>query len=160
MVMKTMEFIKANKEHQGKECLIWPFSRDLKRGYGYAWTKGKTVAAHREMCRAAHGEPPFAGACATHTCGKGHEGCVNPRHLRWATQRQNIADKEKHGTVRRGEQHVNAKLTEQQVIAAYHDPRSCRKVAAELGCSWVCILHIRNGTNWSWLTRHNIERAA
>ena len=159
-MLTTMQYIHQHKDHTGDDCLIWPYARDLKRGYGYAWLNGKTVAAHREMCRAAHGEPTFPKACAIHSCGKGHEGCVNPSHLRWATQRENIADKVIHGTVCKGRKNPNNKLTEEQVLYAYRDPRGFRPVAAELGCTWVTVRHIRIGHTWAWLTGHKTARAA
>lgn len=52
------------------------------------------------MCILAHGEPPSPEHVAAHSCGQGHEGCVNPGHLRWATVAENIADTLKHGTRR------------------------------------------------------------
>jgi hypothetical protein len=157
--MTTMEFIKANANHQGDDCLIWPYARDLERGYGYAWRDGKTVAAHREMCRVAHGDPPFDRACATHSCGKGHLGCVNPKHLAWRTQQANIADKVAHGTHLLGEVCPNAKLTASEVVKIYQDARAPRAIAADYGCTWQNVRSIKSGLTWSHLTGHpKLER--
>lgn len=73
---------------QGDECLIWPFNRN-DRGYGQLKAYGKIRRAHRVMCVLAHGEPDDRKLQASHTCGNGHLGCVNPRHLRWSTNSEN-----------------------------------------------------------------------
>lgn len=87
-------------------CVTWPFYR-TKDGYGKTT---RWIGAHRLACYLAHGEPPAEKLVAAHNCGKGHLGCVNPNHLRWATQTENMADKWLHGT-----QHSN--LTEAQASA-------------------------------------------
>lgn len=82
--------------HQARECLIWPFAR-RNQGYGGVVTPdGRMMGAHREMCIQAHGLPPFPDAIAAHSCGNGHVGCVNPKHLGWATTRENSLDKNVH----------------------------------------------------------------
>lgn len=50
------------------------------------------------MCQKAHGDPPSPKHDAAHSCGRGHEGCVNPNHLSWKTKKQNQADRITHGT--------------------------------------------------------------
>lgn len=100
------------------ECLIWPFSRN-QDGYGsIAFRDGRTsTIASRFMCRLAHGEPPEGQFYqAAHSCGNGHLGCVNPRHLSWKTVAENADDKFLHGTVCRGERVGRAKLTSSDVI--------------------------------------------
>jgi hypothetical protein len=49
------------------------------------------------MCVLAHGEPPSDRHHASCICGHSHEGCINPRHLRWKTQSQNQTDQAKNG---------------------------------------------------------------
>lgn len=98
------------------ECLIWPFSRN-KAGYGQVHFAGKQANAHRAMCILAHGAPPFDRAEAAHNCGHGHLGCVNPRHLEWKTASANNLDKLRHGTMRRGDNHPNMKLSYEDVQA-------------------------------------------
>jgi len=50
---------------------------------------------------------------AAHSCGE--RMCINPRHLRWATRKENEADKVAHGRDIRGERSGTARLTRQQV---------------------------------------------
>src|SRR5690606_12175061 len=74
-------------------CLKWPFGRS---GHGYAGqatVDGVREAAYRHMCRLAHGNSPSSEHQAAHSCGKGHEGCINPNHLRWATPAENQSDR-------------------------------------------------------------------
>lgn len=79
-------------------CLIWPFFRNA-TGYAYCRSEDrKSFLVSRYVCILKHGEPPDKGMEAAHTCGKGSSGCVNPLHIRWATQEENNADKVLHGT--------------------------------------------------------------
>lgn len=100
----------ANVDHQGDECLIWPFKPSVS-GYGQVKHRGTMIGAHRLMCIMAHGEPPTPEHQAAHSCGKGHLGCVNPGHLRWATEVENKMDMVRHGAGRK------PRLTERQVFA-------------------------------------------
>jgi hypothetical protein len=70
------------------------------------------VFAHRFVCQEVHGAPPSDRHHAAHSCGKGHEGCINPRHLRWATPLENAHDAIVAGTYPHGETVGTAKLTE------------------------------------------------
>jgi hypothetical protein len=51
---------------------------------------------------------------ACHTCTNKH--CVNPNHLYWGTQNDNMRDKIKDGTDCRGQKSVLSKLTDEQVL--------------------------------------------
>lgn len=134
----------------GDECVIWPMSRNAD-GYGKSRYNGVNVAAHRAICRIAHGEPPTAKHEAAHSCGNGKGGCVNPRHLRWATPKENSQDRSGHGT-QRGELHPRAKLTESQVQEIRAHPNGHgRKLADKFGVSTATIAMVRTGRNWAWL---------
>lgn len=91
------------------KCLPWPYSR-TKGGCATISYKGKYQRVPRIICRRVHGKPPTPKHEACHSCGKGHEGCVNPWHLYWGTHTENMADKIKHGTNYEGERHVSSKL--------------------------------------------------
>lgn len=92
--------------HNGDDCLIWPFFRVEGRGYG----RIERNFAHREMCILAHGEPPDGKPYATHSCGNGHGGCVNPKHLVWGSAKKNAQDKFIHGSIAAGERNGGCKL--------------------------------------------------
>ena len=108
---RMISWLKAHASHDGDECLIWPFSIN-DRGRGIANINGKSTSAPRIMCMIAHGEPPTDTHQAAHYCGNGHKGCVNPKHIRWATAKENEFDKRGHGTLRRGTAINTSKLSE------------------------------------------------
>ena len=142
--------------HPVDQCIDWPGLRGQK-GYGHVYHNGKRRHAHRVALVLATGEDPPT-LQAAHSCGR--RQCVNPAHLRWATNTENMADKKVHGTQARGAEQPNARLTEEQALAAYLDPRSYRVVAAELGVSRSTVQALRAGRNWAWLTGHNDEDTA
>ncbi len=106
--------------YQGDECLIWPFGGIARKADGAKhrlsiYISGKRMPVTVAMCTLAHGPKPPEKDVAAHSCGKGHEMCVNPKHLRWATYKENEADKHIHGTAVVGSKSPNAKLTEEAV---------------------------------------------
>lgn len=115
-------WIRENASHTGEACLPFPFYRNP-NGYGIVWTDRKhRIGAHRLMCLQAHGGPPTPDHEAAHSCGKGHDGCCNPRHLRWATRSENQKEAVAHGrkftrpvVQAKGEKHGRAKLSESDV---------------------------------------------
>lgn len=129
----------------GQECIPWPFTKD-KYGYGRVRFRGREWLAHRLMCVLAHGDPPHESMQAAHSCGKGHLGCVNPNHLRWATARENSADKIGHGTSAR-------KLREFEVreIRKSAPHQSHRKIADEFAVSTSTVSDINKKKTWAWI---------
>lgn len=78
-------------KYQGDDCLIWPFYRNTD-SYGRVFYRGKLDGAHRVTCEEAHGPPPTDKHLALHSCNNGHLACVNQKHLRWGTYRDNRED--------------------------------------------------------------------
>lgn len=101
--------------HESDECLVWPYGRD-RNGYGQFRHEGVSMGPHRYICIVCHGEPGPIRMEASHSCGKGHLGCVNPKHIRWATPKENNGEKVEHGTLQVGSKHHQAKLTEENVL--------------------------------------------
>jgi hypothetical protein len=137
----------------GDECLSWPFARDKQNGYARmsGWDtdkqRGRAFSAARVICEKVYGPPPEPWYEAAHTCGKGGEACVNPRHLRWATPADNRADKRLHGTRSVGTKHPSAKLTDEQVayVRAMRGKIKQVDLARELGVSHAIISRIYSG---------------
>ena len=108
---KSVRWIREHVAYSGDDCLMWPFGRC--NGYGTLGHEGSHHYAHRMMCELAHGPAPD-GCHASHSCGRGHEGCVNPKHLSWKTVSENQRDRRVHGTKGNG---PVGKLDEQKVKA-------------------------------------------
>lgn len=136
------QWLQAHVAHDGDECLIWPKFKEPEKGYGRVAVpkgtfgcKGKIAWAHRTMCWLAHGAPPTLKHQASHSCHNGHLGCVNPRHLRWQTQSENILENVAAGRHFGSPYGRKGKLKPQQVLeirAAW--PRvTQRELAAKYG---------------------------
>lgn len=149
-----LDFIESNVHFASDDCLAWPFTGSTDgREYGHLYYKGKTVKAHRLMCHLAHGNPPTPKHHAAHSCGRGREGCVNPRHLYWATATENAADKEEHGTLLRGSAVGNSKLSDDDVltIRRLQGAYLQREIADMFGISRSMVGAIHKRKRWEWL---------
>lgn len=150
----TRIFLESLIGHQGDECVTWPFAKDA-NGYARIRENGENIPAYRVMCRMVHGEPVEPRTHATHTCGKGNKGCINPVHLEWGTAFKNQQDRVEHGTSNRGEQCAAHKLKREQVLEIFDRLNNGERpylLAPEYGVSQVTILDIKLGRSWAWLT--------
>lgn len=147
------DWMDAHKDHVGDECLLWPFSKNGS-GYGVVWVDGKQTSAQNIMCRMAYGDPPTHRHQAAHSCGRGRDRCINPRHLRWATRKENCADQIEHGTAPRGENQGGSKLTKEQVreILSLKGIVLQRELAVRYGISQSHVSRIQRRGEWAWLT--------
>lgn len=145
----TTAWLLENAAHKGDDCLKWPFHTS-KKGVAACHFRGQQMNAARAMCILAHGEPPSPAHDAAHSCGKAHEACVNPEHLRWATKVQNQGYRRRHGTVLVGIKNPAAKLTDDQVaqIISLRGKTTQREVAMRFG---VCRQYV--GSLWSGIGR-------
>jgi hypothetical protein len=143
------QWLLDNAQHTGEECLTWPFAKHPD-GRAHMKLGRHTAKPARLMCEMAHGPAPSPVHEAAHSCGKGHEACVNPRHLRWATPAENSADKVAHGTIIAGERHYGAKLTASDVaeIRALKGIVQGRELAARFGVNPSCISKVQNDRAW------------
>lgn len=134
---------------ESDECLIWPYARNGD-GYGFVKIQGKLSLAHRAVCKIVHGEPPSLRHQAAHSCGNGHLGCVNKRHLSWKTAAENNADKIDHGTHCLGHRNGKAKLTLDQVaeIKSLAGEKSQYAIAAMYGVSQFAIARVLRGVSY------------
>lgn len=148
------DWLLANRDYGGDECLVWPFHIGAD-GYGRAhrFGNGTLTTASNIMCELAHGPAPSRKHECAHSCGRGNAGCTNPRHLYWATPNRNHADKIVHGTTNRGERQGASRLTEADVIAIRQRAASETQtaLAAAFGVDQSHISKIVSGERWDWM---------
>lgn len=92
-------------------CWIWQKGKD-KDGYGQFSFKNRMYKAHRVAYRLFVGPIP-RGMQVLHTCDD--TSCVNPKHLFLGTNIDNVADRVQKDRSCKGVDHLNSKLTEDQV---------------------------------------------
>ncbi len=131
----------AHVSHQGRACLPWPFAKDLRTGRGSMRVGNQSYWAHRVMCVLAHGEPPTPKHQAAHECGKGHYGCVNPRHLAWKTNSQNQLDRRKNGNMLRNNYGPKSRLEASKIaqIVNLRGKKTQVEIAKIFGVSLGCV---------------------
>lgn len=140
-------------EPASDDCIPWPFGSHS-NGYGAVIFEGRQITASRAVCIMAHGAPQDADLHAAHSCGNGHKGCVNPRHIRWDTPSGNHADRARHGTLLAAERHPRAKLTNEQVFEIRKlcaTGQSRASIAKDMGVSRTTVNLIANGKTWKAL---------
>lgn len=160
---KTILWIRAHLNYRGDDCLTWPFSRDSGVGRGRVGYLGKQYWAHRLVCELAHGPAPVDKPQVAHSCGNGHMGCVNPRHLSWSTQSENHRDRRRHGTATTNHHGYLGKLTDEQIdrIRALKGKQTQMETARQFNIShanvryWQASTHYPKKPSWE---PHNIKR--
>jgi hypothetical protein len=117
--------------------------------YGRFGYDGKVEQAHRFSYRLFVGEIP-AGLCALHSCHRGHEGCVNPAHLRVGTMKENAID-----TAMAGHQHLQKLSSTQALEIKAHLKAGLltfRQIGELYGVGSSSISRIKRGYSWAHLT--------
>lgn len=149
---KPDEFVRELLLADTNECIEWPFT--CSRGRAMIRVNGKAISACRFICELVFGKPVTRYYEAAHSCGRGHLGCVNPRHLRWATPRENQADRIKHETHCRGTKSPNSKLTENDVLNIRRRAlggESQISLAKDYGVGRTTIARVIDRETWAWL---------
>jgi len=151
-----LAFMKRSKT---RTCRIWQGATNEK-GYGVLSVDGKTWKAHRYAWTLYRGPIPD-GMCVLHKCDV--RSCVRVRHLFLGTRADNNADMHAKGrgksgpsskeqtSYERGENHHNAKLTEEGVRyirSAVEGGKPMSEVARELGFGVPHISKIVNRQAW------------
>lgn len=115
---KTRDWLEAHKDYPHKDwCLIWPFGRDPREGRAImgGLKEGESRLAHRNMCEMVNGPAPPDKPQATHSCGNGHLGCVNPRHLDWGSNTDNQLQRYVHGRYSKNANGNKSQFTPEQI---------------------------------------------
>lgn len=150
------------------ECWEWTAGR-VSGGYGAidlprVVTGGRKIQAqaHRLTCLIFHGPPPSESHFALHSCD--NPPCCNPKHLRWGTHDENMADAVERGRLKdnishfnespenRGTNHHMAKLTDddvREIRRRLEAGESIRSIADEFGVWENAVRRIKNGEGWA-----------
>ncbi len=146
---KGIRWLEATVLTTSDACIEWPYGvRD--NGYGTMVWRYRRTTAHRVACELAHGAPATREMHAAHSCG--NRICCNPRHLRWATVRENHADKKLHGTQLAGDTCPVSKLSSGEVRQIRRElaknTKNLSEIASEFGVSRSNIWCIKHGYTW------------
>lgn len=149
-----------NVSKKGKEGVRWRPGKVLKaaleKGYERVALTDKNGGAKMHMVHhlvyEAYNGPRTEGLVIAHDDGVKTNN--TPGNLVEKSQKANVEDKFKHGTMQRGEEIATAKLTTTEVLAIKRGlARGERHVAlaARFGVSRWTIADISTGRRWSWL---------
>lgn len=159
MIMELLSrFWEKVERHGPDECWLWK-GASTANGYGQmAIGEGgrKALATHIALAidgRFRHHQQMLA----LHSCD--NPICVNPRHLRWGTSKENTADCMGRGRMRladrsnapRGSYNRKAKLNAAKVRYIRSSNQTTTQLAAELGVTSGCISSVRRGKTWGHL---------
>ena len=110
------------------DCWIWTGARSS-HGYGQLRVDGKALLAHRIIAEVAFGDS--GGLFCLHSCD--NPPCVNPKHLRWGTAKDNMMDRKERGRENypplRGRTHCprNHEYTETNSYITKSGTQACRE---------------------------------
>lgn len=135
---------------ESDDCRFYPYSNTP---YTSVSTAHGLMSLHRWICILAHGEPPADRLVAAHKCGNGHLNCCNPRHLYWATFKQNERDKAAHGRTIRGEMQPRSKITVSDVreIRSLRGKMTQHQIAKQFGIDQTNVSLIQLRKAWAWV---------
>ena len=114
--------------------------------------RGRSESVHRIVCRAFHGPKPTPDHEVAHN--NGDKADNRAANLRWATNKENQRDREKHGTVRCGEDAPWAKLTREQALdikRRANSGESSGVIGPEYGIDPTYVRQIATGRRWACL---------
>lgn len=143
------QFLQDAADGYTTDCIDWPFTA-TPRGYGQIRDQGRDRPATQVVLEMAG--RPSPGPHATyvlHSCDR--PCCVNPLHLRWGSQAENLADARAKRRIQSGERRYNARFTNEQVraIRARHQRGETRKALAdEHGMSVATMNNIISGRRY------------
>lgn len=145
----------SNVRIQANGCWLWG-GHCTPTGYGTVKVGSRTDktrcvwSAHRTAWTIANGDIPD-GQCVLHRCDV--RACVNPRHLFLGSRLDNARDRNAKGRhwTRRGEDHPNARLSVDQVLAIRASAGRPKDLAKVYRVSPITISDIRYRRRWKWL---------
>lgn len=140
-----IKFIKMASYSNVDHCILYPCSKSG-NGYGAVWVDGKTIGAHTYALILKSGIRPRDKSYAIHYCRNRH--CINPKHLRWGSPKDNADDRARDGTNIFGEENNKAKLSRQDVLDIRNDPRNTAQLAKVYNMHQSTIWDVKNKVTW------------
>lgn len=150
---------RAVKQDNG--CWIWQgavggHKTGSRHQYPSVHYRGETARGNRIVYQLTYGEIP-KGLLVCHSCDE--PLCINPKHLFLGTQQHNMRDAALKGRVKvpglKGEEHANAKFTDEEVIQLRKDYQqgkfTYRGKAEELGINRTTLGRLLSGATYSYL---------
>lgn len=136
------------------DCWLWTGAQWGGRAgdrYGL-FTDGRwKYYSHRYAYAVRKGAIPASGL-VRHSCDK--RLCCNPKHLSLGTQTDNMQDMiaRGRGNWAKGENSGKSKITAEQALAIFNDPRIAKEIAKAHGVGITCVGNIKRGETWSHIT--------
>ena len=112
--------------------------------------RAKSIPVHRLVALAFRGDPPSEKHVVAHCDGSRDNN--RAWNLRWATQKENMADTFRHGTHNRGRRNGNARLNEESILSIFSMAtagHSHKTIADQFGVSRQLIGDVLSGRRWS-----------
>ena len=129
-----------------KDSGCWEWQGASSHGYGVMMRDRQRLRVHRLSYELWRGSIP-EGMVMRHSCD--NPCCVNPSHLEYGTQAENVQD-----IVNRG-RHGRRKLTAKQVDAIRNSTASNRALADEYNVGIIAIRRAKNGETWKHVSDGN-----
>lgn len=138
--------------HDVDECVEQTY-HNSEPGYGEVVYQGKRLRMHVVSLILSGQDAPQTGQVTRHLCA--NHRCVNPRHLRAGTQKENVADARKSDAWRnstwRGERVNTAKLTEHDIRVIRNGNETPHVLAERFGVIPQTIRYVRERRTWRHL---------
>ena len=139
------DFVESAYLMEIDDCILWPYS--FRGGQAGINNMGGRGYVSRINCERVHGAPPSRRHQAIHSCGNGHLGCINKRHLNWGTTSDNRIDAVNQST------HNTVRLTQQDVIEIrkLNGIITHSAIGRRFGVRRGTITAVINHMTWAWV---------
>jgi len=135
-------------------CWIWTAATNghKNHNYGVFAVRDDKMPAHRYSAKRFLKEKLLQKDVVIHRCDVPE--CVNPEHLRVATQKDNMQDmhQKKRANPPKGERHHKSNLSEEKVLQIFDAEGSYRRIAKLFGTSATTVSNIKNRKTWFHVT--------
>lgn len=143
-----MEFLRAAVSAETDDCILWPYMT-APGGYPKVMHEGKSRTATQLVLQLSGKPRPSRKHFALHAPVICHTPqCINKRHLRWGTEKENTQDRNLDGTGMRGEDSPCAKLTESDVVQILLSPEKHTVLADKYGVTHYAISNVKRRKTW------------